>query len=629
MVSRTPRREGRDWHASMSVALGLGLGFFVLAAVVGVLAVGLIVGYQNTVDLLRQKAELIVSSQREQTLRFLEAAEEQVDFIATQIANEEVEPGRSNDFISLLMGAVAATPQIIRIQYIDREGRLSGVERQLEELLPIFQSVGDDTDLRELIEQTASRGEPFWGNLLWRQEYAQAVLNYQRPLILDGQYAGMISAWISTNQLSEFLSNLESEFGANAFLLHGRDEMLAHPLMAFGYAGLNRATPLPKQATYADPVIAAMWTEHESDSFASWFLTGPGVRLVAFGDLEYVILYDEISGYSEQPWLAATYFEAHNMASEAQRLRWAIIICFLMAVLSASVAAYIGHRVSQPARRLAEGAVKVHDLDLANVERIPRSFFSELDNAAQSFNFMLDGLRWFERYVPKGLVRRLMKTNPEGDIQSSFREVAIMFADIVGYTTLSENLSATSAAKFLNDHFAIVAHCVDEEDGTVDKFIGDSVMAIWGAPEFQDDLADRACRCALAIRQALQEENARRRAENSQAPEVRLRIGVHIGRVVVGNIGSVGRVNYTVVGDAVNVAQRLEEAGKTLDEGDDETTILLSAAVKDGLTGPFDLVPLGPQSLRGRAEQVEVYWLRGEEPAAQPVDITPAVSEHH
>ena len=510
------------------------------------------------------------------------------------------------------MGAVSATPQIIRIQYIDLEGRLTGVERQLEEQVPIFQRVGDDADLRHLTEQASEGLKPFWGDLLWRQEYGLAVLNYQRPLIRDGQYAGLISAWISTNQLSEFLSNLESEFGANAFLLHGQEQVLAHSLMAYGYAGLNRAMPLPRQATYSDPVIAAMWTEREGRSFASWFLSGPGVRHVSFGTLEYVVLFEEITGYSEEPWLVASYFESHNMASEAKRLRWAIIICVSMAVISAGVAAYIGHRVAQPARRLAEGAVKVHDLDLANVERIPRSFFSELDNAAQSFNFMLDGLRWFERYVPKGLVRRLMKINPEGEIESSFREVAIMFADMVGYTTLSENLSAPAAAKFLNDHFALVARCVDAEGGTVDKFIGDSVMAMWGAPERQADLADRACRCALAIRRALHEDNARRRTQDSQAPQVRLRIGVHIGRVVVGNIGSAGRVNYTVVGDAVNVAQRLEEAGKTLGEEEGEVTILLSAAVRESLAADFNLVPLGPQSLRGRAEQVEVYWLRDE-----------------
>ncbi|MCK5365791.1 MAG: cache domain-containing protein, partial [Gammaproteobacteria bacterium] len=327
MATKTRRGSDSDWHASMSVALGLGLGFFVLTAVAGVLGVGVVVGYQNTVDLLRQKAELIISAQRDQTHRFLEAAENQVDFISVQISNEEVEPGRSSEFVNLLLGAVSATPQIIRIQFIDENGRLTGVERQLDESIPIFQNVGHDDDLKRLLDKAMNGLQPYWGDLLWRQEYEQAVLNYQRPIIRSGQLLGVMSAWISINQLSEFLSNLESELGANAFILHGRDQVLAHPLMAFGYAGLNRATPLPRQTSYADPVVSAMWKEREGKSIVEWFMSGPQVKHVAYGDLEYVILFDEITGYSDQPWLIATYFESHDMAAEARRLKWAIIFC--------------------------------------------------------------------------------------------------------------------------------------------------------------------------------------------------------------------------------------------------------------------------------------------------------------
>ncbi len=614
MAKRFRRGSDSEWHASMSVALGLGLGFFVLTAVAGVLGVGVVVGYQNTVDLLRQKAELIIGAQRDQTHRFLEAAENQVDFISVQISNEEVEPGRSSEFVNLLLGAVSATPQIIRIQYIDENGRLTGVERQLDESIPIFQNVGHDDDLKRLLDKAMNGLQPYWGDLLWRQEYEQAVLNYQRPIIRSGQLLGVMSAWISINQLSEFLSNLESELGANAFILHGRDQVLAHPLMAFGYAGLNRATPLPRQTSYADPVVSAMWKEREGKSIVEWFMSGPQVKHVAYGDLEYVILFDEITGYSDQPWLIATYFESHDMAAEARRLRWAVIFCIAMAVISASVAMYIGRQIAQPVRRLAEGSKKVHSLNLADVEQIPGSFFRELDEAAQSFNVMLDGLRWFERYVPKGLVQRLMRLNPDREIEPSYREVAVMFTDIVGFTTLSENMTAPSVAEFLNDHFAMIARCVDAEEGTVDKFIGDSTMAVWGAPERQADFADRACRCALAISRAVHKYNVNRQSSQYGAPRVWLRIGLHVGRVVVGNIGSTDHVNYTVVGDAVNVAQRLEEAAKTFGDTDREVNILISGSVRSSLVESFDMVHVGPRTLRGREEQVEIYMLKGDCP---------------
>lgn len=103
----------------MSVALGLGLGFFVLTAVVGVLSVGLVSGYQNTVDLLRQKAELLIASERDLTRQYLDAARNQVDFISERVASGEIQPDASDEFTSLVMGALAATPQIVMLQFVD------------------------------------------------------------------------------------------------------------------------------------------------------------------------------------------------------------------------------------------------------------------------------------------------------------------------------------------------------------------------------------------------------------------------------------------------------------------------------------------------------------------------------
>lgn len=613
---RRGTRSGQDgkamWNASMSVALGLGLGFFVLTSIAGVLGVGLLVGYQNTVDLLAQKAELIISAQRAQTSRFLESARNQVEFIADQIARDEMTPGVSEEFVSLLLGALSATPQIIRIQYIDTSYQLTAVERLDGEAAPIFQRVGDDDDLKRLVDDTVARGEAYWGDILWRQEYEQAVLTYQQPVVRDGELIGVMAAWISINQLSEFLADLETDFGANAYILHGRDQVLAHPLMAFGYAGLNRAAPLPMQTRFSDPVVSAMWKERTSISLVERFLSGPNVRFVSYGALEYVVLYREMTGYAGKPLLISTYFQAHDLTAEIARLKWAIIFCVIMAIVSAVVAAYIGRQIAMPVRRLADSAKKVQSFDLAQVEPIPGSFFRELNDAAQSFNVMLEGLRWFERYVPKSLVRRLMDTKESREFESAYREVAVMFTDIVGFTSMSEGLSAPATASFLNDHFALVAACVEAEEGTVDKFIGDSVMAIWGAPGLQLDVADRACRAAQAMTAALADFNIARAAVDPQAPRVRMRVGIHVGRVVVGNIGSVDRLNYTVVGDTVNVAHRLEQAGKTLGQ-DGDVTVLVSGALRDALTTRVNLVSLGAHELRGREAPVEVFALRDDD----------------
>lgn len=608
--TKSVQSNGSEWHASMSVALALGLGFFVLTSVAGVLGVGLVVGYRNTSELLTQKAQLIIGAQRQQVERYLTAASDQIDFIATRISSDEVEPDGSEEFVSLLLGAVSATPQILRIQFIDGEQILTGVERVQDETLPIFLKIGDDVDLLHLISDAIETGESHWGRILWREEYAQAVLNYQKPVIRQGKIIGVLSAWVSIVKLSEFLADQEVEFGANVFMLYGKNSVLAHPLMAFGYAGLNRAAPLPEQNRFSDPIVAAMWLPNDRFSVAKYFLTGANTRFVAYADWEYVVFFDELSSYGPHPLTVATYFEAHDIIAEAARLKWAIVFCLIMAVLSAGMAALIGQKIAQPVRRLSDSAKRVHDLDISNIAEIEGSFFRELDEAARSYNFMLDGLRWFELYVPKRLVRQLMRHHTGKQINSAHRDVVIMFTDIVEFTALSEHLTAPQTALFLNEHFAGLAECIQRNGGTIDKFIGDSVMAIWGALEHQDDAADLACHAAIEIAQWIEDYNQHRRLDAGLSYSVRLRIGIHIGRVVVGNIGSEGRLSYTVVGDAVNVAQRLEEAGRTLGNIEDEVNVLTSSSVRSALVKPLEFERIGAHKLRGREELVEIYSLK-------------------
>jgi len=220
---------------------------------------------------------------------------------------------------------------------------------------------------------------------------------------------------------------------------------------------------------------------------------------------------------------------------------------------------------------------------------------------------MLGGLRWFEAYVPKRLVRRLMSGGEAGPLPSVERDLTIMFTDIAGYTSMSEGRDADEVAAFLNDHFALVAACIEAEDGTVDKFIGDSVMAFWGAPDKQKNRAIRACHAALAMRRAVGEDNAARIAAGKSP--IRMRIGLHSGMVTVGNIGAPDRLNYTIVGDAVNVASRIEGQGRDHARDGEDVTILISGETRQDLDARFTTERVGEVSVRGRSAPVELYRL--------------------
>ena len=163
----------------------------------------------------------------------------------------------------------------------------------------------------------------------------------------------------------------------------------------------------------------------------------------------------------------------------------------------------------------------------------------------------------------------------------------------------------------MNDHFAQLGGCIEAEEGTLDKFIGDSVMAFWGAPDAQPDHAERAVRAARAIMAAIDRDNESRLAKGLRA--IRIRIGLHSGSVTVGNIGAPDRINYTIIGDAVNVGQRLEQFAKELPEDTEHpssVTVVASRAVIGQLSHPDGWESVGRHHMRGRDEDIEVFRMR-------------------
>ena len=212
--------------------------------------------------------------------------------------------------------------------------------------------------------------------------------------------------------------------------------------------------------------------------------------------------------------------------------------------------------------------------------------------------------------MPRRLVFRLMELG-EDAVRSRRRTVTVMFTDIVEFTPQAEDLPEQDTADLLNHHFALLGACIEHEHGVIDKYIGDAVMAVWGGLQRMEDHADRAVRAALAIATVIKEDNAARRAAGQ--PPIRVRIGLHSGPVVVGNIGAPGRVNFTVVGDAVNIAQRFEQLGKEFMTPSDEVVVLasgdtLAALVdRDGLA--LTLAPPVLRPVKGHDNPVEVYRL--------------------
>ncbi len=611
-----PEENGNDasgrraWRPTIAVALIFGFGLLVLVAVSSVLFVSLGTARKNTVSLIRQTAEFSVAGLIDRIDIHLGAARQQSEFLARMIKEGEVDPGDRDGLADTMLGALAATPQVQGIGYFSAEGWSLRVGRDSGKVIRIDNQEEPDPDIRRWVRETESQTRTTWGGVFWVPSLNQPHLTTSTPVISDGRYLGVISSVVSVRALSTFVDDYALQTGLHPFILYGRDRVLAHPSMIEDLSGLGPENPLPGLAEVGDPLLAEIWNP---DKLPLELLQNSGGSLLGhlrlLPDDEVYYLYRVIGGYGPQQLYMGVYARDSEVdSSETDRLILAGWVGLAILTLSLLTAVILGRGIARPVRDLAEAARAVSSFDFRRVPRAKGSAFRELDSAAGSFNAMLSGLRWFETYVPRSLVLRLIHLGEDG-VKSEERQVTVIFTDIVGFTTASQQLTPRETADFLNHHFALLAAEIEQTGGTVDKYIGDSVMAFWGAPDDQPDHAERACQAALAIAAALEREN-RARAERG-LPEVRIRLGLHSGPAIVGNIGAPGRVNYTLIGDTVNLANRLEAFGKEIDADDAAAVVLLSEETRALLGAGWRVADLGAHEMRGRVGEIGVFRLLG------------------
>lgn len=597
-------RRGR-WRLPVWAVLAFGFGGLVAAAAGTVLFLALGVAERNTDDLLRLSAENEIDRVVDAIAHHLGPARDQVEFTAAQIEGGAISLAADDRLEHLLLGALAATPQVSGIAVV--RGDLSAVRagREGGEYAAGTANWIDRPEIRLGIRQGPELDDFTWGAPLFIETLQTSFLAPRRPIRIGGEFRGLVTSLVSITELSDFLTGSAGGLRGTTFVLLGRDRVLAHPSLARRDPQLGVDQPLPELADVDDPVLAAAWSAPADD--LSRILADSSVdgRLVRIGETDHVLLYREIADYGEPAWIVGMHIPADAVNEPVQRLVLAASVGFGIVVLAVVVELLLGRAIARPVSRLADAADAIRTLDPSRLHELPRSPFRELDSAALAFNSMLTGLRWFATYVPRSLVALLMRRG-SSELLSEERQLTVLFTDIIGFSAIAQRLAPPQLAEFLNRHFALLAGCIEAEGGTVDKYIGDSIMAFWGAPEPQPDHAERACRAARRIAAALAADNERR-ARKGLRP-VRLRIGLHSGPAIAGNIGAPGRINYTLIGDTVNTAQRLEQLGKNVDDGKADAVVLVSGATAAQVSCT-DLTPLGSHVLRGREEQTEVYRL--------------------
>ncbi len=620
---KPPRRRPR-WRPSVSVVLGGGLTVGVLLSLGLVLFLGFGTAQRNTQDLLRLQADGIVRSIRLELEGLLVGAEALDRSVAARLAAGEYALDDTAGIFTLLDLSRGAAPQIQGVAFVRPDFTVVATGRSTADDRMLVDDWSDRPQIHELFERAKDLGDQPWYWSAWIQDLNTGGMMVALPVRRDEELLGIVVAVVPVDRLSASFDELDSLQGVTAFILYGDDAVMAHPSLAGGARGTSEEKPFALLGELNDPVLSQLWrpeTETLSDLLGED--SGLDGRYVELADgREEVVLFQRLEGYGDAPLYVGAHFPLSITGGVMQRLINAAIAAGVVLLLTLIGAALLGRAVARPVRDLAVAARSVETLELEEAPILKAGLFRETAAAAEAFNGMLQGLRGFTTYVPRELVRGLMRRGP---VLSQEREVSVLFTDIVGFTSMAERMKPAILASFLNRHFTLVARELEATGGTLDKYIGDCVMAYWGAPERQPDHRRRAACAAVGIAAALAHDNAARRARG--AAPLRLRIGLTSGPVVVGNVGAPGRINYTLIGDTVNRAQRLESLGKShLGEGEDcviLTSEEIAAALPPGLAR---VEPLGACRLQGHEEETQVVRLYPSD-TAKPASLEPLPDE--
>jgi adenylate cyclase len=555
----------------------------------------------------------------------LNPAQRHVDQIAVLIESGDYGWEHPLRLADLVRGALATTPQVGGMVIKSGDGQilraLSGGRDDRGNAITIdFPKGGEIDHIVDTIARSVAERGSHWGEIIASAETGRVYVNVRRPLhVLDvpgklrmataaGPSSGFIAAGVTVNNLSRLMARLSGAKDRMVYIRLGDDRILAHPLLAMGRLEGDDGNILPSLAALGDTVLAHIGNAKPPPIDASGLAKDTTFRQVTAGGERYFVFERVIRHFGADAVTVGTHVLAAKVDAPLRQLYLSGVVAIALVLVALGLAIVVSRLVTRPIRRIAEAAIAIGQLRLAAVDGFQPSMVREIDDLSDAFNRMLVGLRAFETYVPKGLVSRLIGTDRPAAITSESRELTVMFTDIAGFTAMSEAMSADEVAAFLNHHLTLLSGCIAAEGGTVDKYIGDAVMAFWGAPEEIPDAADHACRAAQAMMATVARDNEERQARG-QGP-VGLRIGIHTGPVVVGNIGSPERMNYTVVGDTVNTAQRLEGLGKEVD-GSAQVVALISARTRAALRHEFNLAAVGDFHVKGRNETVKVYRLLG------------------
>lgn len=420
-----------------------------------------------------------------------------------------------------------------------------------------------------------------WPRTSWTNPYNVFTNNpgisFSTPIILNNTFVGVAGADLALSALSRVIADIVVGKTGKAFVLNEAGEIL-----------------LPQTITGKLPyIIEEAYNESLKTEQRNFVLNS--------ADQAYVIEIFNFPLDISTNWTIMTAVPLSDFFDPILKSQLHSIQIGFIVLLIATVLIYMASgRIAKPINQLAGEVEKIRNFDFSDVAPVQSNVY-EISVLSYSIQTLRKTFASFTKYVPKDVVSKLIALDEVLVTGGERRNMSILFSDIENFTTIAETLSVEQVTSMLTEYFEIFTKIIIAQEGTIDKYIGDSVMAIWNAPNFVVNHAEKACLACLNF-------IALTKTSNFTNPFLKgtTRFGINTGEVIVGNIGTTERISYTAIGTVVNTASRFQTLNKTYN-----TSIIIGEPVKESLTSRFITRPLDLIAVKGRKQPVQIYELMG------------------
>lgn len=409
----------------------------------------------------------------------------------------------------------------------------------------------------------------------------------------DGSLLGVVNLQVRLDNLRHLVERTKASQNSIVFILSTSGNLIAFPkLVQFNQTSLINIHELK-----TSPFIAK--------SFDLYNKTHQHAFAFEFNNERYLADYSLLSSFGGEQWMIGVVAPASDFTSDLNQTHLiSLLINLIILVFGITAVSILTTRVVRPLNKITHEIVRIKNFDLEGNEKIV-SRIKEISYIADALYSMKKGLRTFQRYIPATLVRQLIETGDDARIGGVKKPLAILFTDIKDFTTIAEDIDPDDLTPHICEYFDALSQIIVLNNGTIDKYIGDAIMAFWGAPQPTDQLALHAAKAALRCIACSTQLNKKWQAEGK--PILYTRIGIHLGDAIVGNMGSSERINYTAVGDATNIASRLEGINKIYG-----TQIIVSDSIYQDTKEHFIFRMLDCVTVKGKHDFNYIYELIAE-----------------